>query len=414
MGKVRFASNTLGQYLLLILLIFAFVTYPGSTNSAEDPVVWYFNGLPIYFALVVTVLFLLWVIMKGAMKRIDTAGILLMTRLFICIVPLLYVSSIVSLSAHYPVVIFTLSAYLIGKSSSWRYEHQIGKIIVIFGIILCVQVIQTSQLIPVDYFNLTYKQYMRIPIAASNVIAAYIVPILILFIFNYKPSKLVKISIISLFVFALVLTKSRGGIVSLILTYVIYFVFFKYHFRLVYILPIVLALSIGVYFILDIPEVKMFMLGFSADSSSIDVNSLSSNRLELFSEEFNRFLKHPLFGNGMIFNADTSISGSHNLFIELLVQSGLVGTLTYIIPIVIVFRRSISIKTKHSIGWLMFLIATLLHGMVEVNFFNYSTDIIFWSVCGLVMSAREATGIEHNRQTQVSTIAFFPHINGIK
>lgn len=329
----------------------------------------------------------------------DKVGILLMSRLLICIIPTVYVSSISSLSAHYPTVILTLFAYIIGKSSSWRYEYQIGKIIVMFGIVLCVQVIQTSQLVPVDYFDLTYKSYMRIPIAASNVIAAYLVPILILFIFNYNPSKLIKISIISLFIIAVVLTKSRGGVVTLILAYIIYLVFFKYHFKLLYIIPIGLVLSIGIYYISDIPEVKIFMLGYSVDSNHIDANSLSSNRLGIFSAEFDRFLKHPLFGNGMIFNAETSKSGSHNLIIELLVQSGLIGTLTYIVPIKIVLSKAAKIKTKHSMGWVMFLIAILLHGMVEVNFFNYSTDIIFWSVCGLVMSAHDTTYLGKTKST---------------
>lgn len=378
-------NNILGPYLLIILSIFAFVTYPGSIDITEDPVVWYMHGLPVFYAAAVSIIAFIIILINHTLV-VDKAAIWLFIRLFVCLIPITYVNSIASFSSHYPVVILTLIAYCIGRASSWEYERQIGKIVIAFGIVLCFQVIATFRLIPIEYFNLLYKNYMRIPIAASNVIAAYIVPIFFLFIFNYKPQKIIKIIIATLFVVAIILTKSRGGVAVLTLTYITYLTLFKYKFSLKNIIAIGLLFGLIIYFLLNIPEVKLFMLGFSADNTAVDANSLSSNRLNIFGEEFERFLNHPLFGNGMIFNQNTSKSGSHNLIIELLVQSGVLGSLCYIIPMIIVIKTAYG-KYKYTdmLGWTIFLIATIYHGMIEVNFFNYSTDIIFWSICGLIM-----------------------------
>lgn len=392
-------KNTLGQYLIIVLLIFSFVTYPGATQGTEDPVVWFFNGYPIILVFIVSVIFCSLLFVKGFI--IDKISFILFLRMICCLVPLVYVQSIASFSSHYPVVILTFIAYGIGRITEWKYEHKISSIIVVFGIIICYQVIQTFNTIPVEYFDLSYKRYIRVPIAASNVIASYLTPIFFLFVFNYYPKKYIKIAISILFISSIILTKSRGGIVVLLLTYITYLVFIKYKFKLKYIIPALSLLSIGIYYISNIPEVQLFLLGFSADNNVIDANSLSSGRLDIFGEEFSRFLQHPLFGNGMIFNSNTSISGSHNLFIELLVQSGLIGTLLYICPIIIVLKRFYRrLHVKDSLGWLLFLIATLYHGMIEVNFFNYSTDILFWSICGLTMGQNQS---KSNNEISTST-----------
>lgn len=371
-----------------MLSCFAFVTYPGATADAEDPVVWFLSGNPVFISTGLTVLFSLLVFAKNIFQ-FDKVDIWLFLRIFFCLFPLLYITNTSSFSAHYPVVILSFLAYIIGRYSKWSNEHTAGSILIIFGVVLSIQTLLTANEIPVPFFSLEYKRYMRIPIAASNVIAAYIVPVFFLFVFNYRPKRLIKIALIVLFIGAVLMTKSRGGISCIVLGFVLYLVFFKYKFNLLYIIPVAIVFGVIIYYLLEIPEVKMFMLGFHADDINVTANQLSSNRFNIFEEEFNRFLENPIFGNGMVFNDTTSRSGSHNLIIELLVQSGLVGFVLYLLPIIFVFKHSIKYEcAKDMLGWQMFIITTLLHGMIEVNFFNYSTDIIFWSVCGLIMTCK--------------------------
>lgn len=407
MPKVHFSSNTLGQYLLIILLIFTFVTYPDSNEATEDPTVWYYNGLPIFFAMFVSLIYFV-IILINKSFRVDKVSLWLFFRTFVCLVPLIYMRSYKSFSAHYPVVLLTFCAYSLGRASSWIYERQLGKILIIFALILSYQVIITFQEIPVNYFDLSYKRYMRIPIAASNVIAAYLTPVFFLFIYNYKPKLLIKFLISSLVIIAVILTKSRGGIVVLILTYITYLVFFKYKFKLKYIIAVILFFGVALYYVLEIPEVKILMLGFSADDDKISANSLSSNRLNIYDEEFDRFIEQPIFGNGMVFNQETSKSGAHNLIIELLVQSGLIGAIFYIVPLLLVIKFAIRrFNYPQMRGWTLFLIAMLYHGMIEVNFFNYSTDIIFWSVCGMIMTIKNKRTYHNEIRSVPEAVSYF-------
>lgn len=406
MTKVSFSRNTLGQYISIILLIFTFVTYPGSIDTAEDPIVWYYYGFPIIYATYVTVVYVCIILFINKSFIIDKVSIWLFFRIFVCLIPLIYIRSDESFSAHYPVVLFTFCAYSLGRASDWKYERQLGRILIIFALILALQVFITFKEIPVNFFDLSYKRYMRIPIAASNVIASYLTPVLFLFIFNFKSNKIYKIIIGAFLLIAIILTKSRGGIVVFLLTCITYLVFFKYKFKLKYILTLILILGVGIYYVLEIPEVKMVMMGFSTDETRINMNSLSSNRLNIYSEELDRFFKQPFFGNGMVFNADTSKAGSHDLLIELLVQSGLIGTIFYIIPLLMVIKVAFrQFHYQQMKGWTLFLIAMLYHGMVEVNFFNYSTDIIFWCVCGMIMARYEKRKIFNENRSIPETLS---------
>lgn len=403
-NNISYLKNTLGQYFIFVLFIFAFITYPGATEGTEDPIVWYITGYPIIYVAGIALLFFVVYFLRGII--IDRITVLLFARAIACLIPIIYIDSISSFSAHYPVVLITLVSYCIGRITNWKFERYISSLIILFGIILSIQVIQTFFTVPVDYFNLNYKHYIRIPIAASNVIAAYLTPILFLFIYNYNPKRIIKILIIALFITGIILTKSRGGIFVLLATYITYNIFIKHKFKISHVIAIIIVIGLLFYYISSIPEVQLFLLGFSADNTTIDANSISSNRFNIFEEELDRFLNYPLFGNGMVFNEHTSKSGAHNLIIELLVQSGIIGTLLYIIPIVIVFNKAAKNKDCNNIlGWRMFLIAMLYHGMLEVNFFNYSTDILFWSICGLLMSnSIPQTNVSNKISTATSSV----------
>ena len=261
-------------------------------------------------------------------------------------------------------------------------------VILSFAIILSIQVVLTFRLIDINYFDLLYKNRMFIPIAGSNVIASYIVPVICMFLvtFDSKSKYLKPFILLALFI-GLILTKSRGGVVTLILTYVVYRMFIKSRFKISYAILIVIALFVVMQLLLSIPEVELFFLGFTADDSAVDARGLSSGRLTIYQHELERFLSHPLFGNGMVFNKYTSLHGSHNLIIELLVQSGIIGALLYIYPVCRVLKKAFNnLDIPYMKGWLLYIIAMLIHGMFEVNFFNWSTDLIFWFSCGVIMS----------------------------
>lgn len=370
-------------FLLFTILVFSFVTYPGAVVTAEEPIVWYFNGYPIIFAFILAIVCLL---SPQIHKYLTCDRIVIYHFLscIVCLIPLIYVNNIDGFSSHYPVVLYTLVTYIIARSCDKLDYYNFQKIFILFGLILSIQVLLTYQGIPCSYVDFNYKAYMRIPIAASNVIASYLVPIFYLYYFNIKKRNIV---IIALFILAIFLTKSRGGVVCLIFTYIIYLFTIKYKYSNTKRLMIIITCAIITFILLSIPVVQTFFMGFYADKENLTANELSSGRLDLYYAEFERALKYPLFGNGLIFNNTTSFSGSHNLFVELFVQRGIIGTLLYLVPIGYVLRKGYQNITKPGIlGWVLFLIAILLHGMIELNFFNYSADLMFWFGCGVIIN----------------------------
>ncbi len=371
-------------YLLIISLIFAFVCLPIPMDYYEAPVVWYINANAPIYAFYVSVLYLFLTISSWRFKY-DDITLCLALRCFTCLVPILYIASIDSFTAHYPTVLIALFSYIIARNSKWGNEHMASIVLVGFGLILCYQVVITFLQIPVSYLELSYKRYMRIPLAATNVIAAYLVPIFYLFVFNLRPRKIVKITGIFLFIICIILTKSRGGITCLLVTYLLYILFFNNKFKKEYKFLIICIIGIVCLLLLQLPEIQLFLMGFSDPGA--DANSLTSGRIDIYEAELQRFLNHPLFGNGMVFNQETSKTGAHNMIVELLVQTGLVGIILYFIPIIIVYRHALKYRnTRNMMGWTLFITAILIHGMFELNFFNYSTDIMFWCACGLIIS----------------------------
>ena len=130
------------------------------------------------------------------------------------------------------------------------------------------------------------------------------------------------------------------------------------------------------------------------NSDTLSANSISSGRLEIFGREFSRALEHPLFGNGMIFNQKTSVDGAHNLIIELFVQSGLIGLFLYLTPMFSVFRRARThLNSPITTSWYLLTVAIFINGFVEVNFFNWCIDFIFWFSCGLLMNITQGSSL---------------------
>lgn len=389
MPKINQLKNRLPLMCFTVtMMIFTFVTYAGATEGTIDPVVWYYNSYPIIMVFFIVLLAFAFIVFnRPYLNRVD---VYLISRIIICLIPILYIQDASSLSAHYPVVLLTFMSFLIGADNQWSNEHLFRYVLIICACIWSLQVFRTAMMAEVSYSSLEYKSYMRIPIAASNVIAAYLAPISFLVVFGFKCKKLLKYIIFLIICIAIILTKSRGGVLSLVITYFLYLVIFRYKFSIAKALFLLLFFICVLYVLFnEVPAVKMFLLGFEADSYSYNFSELSSGRFDIYTHELKRFLHHPLFGNGMVFNDVTSTSGAHNFIIELLVQSGIVGAVTYIVPLILILKRCLDqCLDERSLGWLLMIICFIVGGMEEVTFFNYSTDYIFWTACGLIYSRR--------------------------
>lgn len=260
-------------YLGICLLIFLFITYPGATLF-QEPVVWYMTGLPVILSTCYAcICFVLLFISQNS--RIDKISVLLFIRILVCLIPLLYIFDISSFSAHFPVVIVSFISYFIGVSGHHGNRDTLV-ILILFGLILCCQVFYTFNKIDVDFFSLEYKSYMSIPIGGSNIIASYIVPILLVVALKSKENLILKILLCLMFFSAIVLTKSRGGIISLLSSILIYhFITSKY--KVAKILSISIVIIIGYIWLSSIPAVNYFFMGYTAsENTNVTMNGFSS------------------------------------------------------------------------------------------------------------------------------------------
>lgn len=125
---------------------------------------------------------------------------------------------------------------------------------------------------------------------------------------------------------------------------------------------------------------------YSGDSIYNSINSLSSNRLNVYSSELSRWMHHLIFGNGLAYDLGTA--RSHNWMIDLLVQSGLLGFSLYIMALIIWYKKIRLYKYSNRLIEASFfaIVTILIQGLAEVSVFTMIIDIILWYFIGLSIS----------------------------
>lgn len=185
-----------------------------------------------------------------------------------------------------------------------------------------------------------------------------------------------------LFFVLIILTKSRGPIVALIITLPLMFMFIKGRSRTID------YLIIGVTLIFIIILSIMFF-------ESIDQRMGQPNyRLEIWSAAFDEFQKNIIFGTGLNFDDRITLSSglsfthSHNSFIQFFVTGGIVGGSIFIGIIMYVF--TIAIRSKNSLIklcflWLLFGCICLATNGKLLIYRPSSTWFSFWIPLSLIM-----------------------------
>ena len=388
--KTKNKNKLIELYFILTLFIFAFVSLPNTVGSAAEISIFYITGkkIIIHFALSIFILITL-IFISSKNLKFDLIAILLLSRIGFNLIPVLYVNEAFNIWGNYLTVIISFISYFIANNYSGSIK-KISKYFIYFGLAISSQVLLTASRIQYSLLDIRYKYYMRIPLAASNVIACYIAPVFFL-INKSKYQKILKFLFFTFAGIALIYTKSRGAIFSLLIVSVLYLgTNFKYTKKNIVRLFIVIVLVTVVSFInLEVSSVSQYFGGYSGISygGNSFINSLSSGRISIYLEELERGTHRPIFGNGMWYIDGTS--GSHNFLIDLFVQSGFVGLFIYIFVLAyLIYTIKIKKRKRISLYGLDFaVIVFLINGLVEVSFFNYITDTIFWFFAGVITSS---------------------------
>lgn len=393
-------------YCVLTLFMLAFVNYEGAIGLNTPIRAPYIHGqVIILHSFISGLLFLVMIFIRPkSIALVDLPICCLFVKCFLDVLPVFMgLSDVSDYFAHWACTLTSLISYfLIVKSNLNQTQIDRLKIaILVFGIILSLQVVYTFLLIDEPYYSLYYKGEMLIPYGATNVIASAIVPIICICYYsniNYR----FKWTIISVMVLAIILTKSRGGMMLALATILLLLYIKEGKSNKIVIqrfLLIVLALW-GIATLLNNEMVRLILRGFASDNDNLDANSLSSGRIGVWMTLFSE-MKHMniLTGIGMKSLAGNE-SGAHNLIIDLIYKCGIIGTINYSILLYYILKRGLREYKAYNRELFLAVCIMLFNMMYEVNYFSYSCDCFFWIIAGLMMKEyymRRSIIVNYNR-----------------
>ncbi|MEG1790792.1 MAG: O-antigen ligase family protein [Clostridia bacterium] len=394
--------NIYEVFLALTLFIFSVFALEGSNESAKI-LIPYINANPTFLHLALTVLlclfFLLIKIKRNDKIEFDIVCILLLFQCVLNLLPIIRPNfDATDFWGHYLNTLMSLIIYFIFYNSNIETKSVV-KYFVIFGIVISIQVIWTALLIDIPFSDVVFKNYMRIPYSSSNMICTILVPIVFM-VMRANIKSLWKLLIVFLLIVGIVLCHSRGGILILAVMTLIELItrIMRQKNKVLYCLVLCTIIIIGIGVFLFEPSVKRFLLGYIADKE-FTLDGLTSGRLSIYIAQLKTVKQSPIFGTGLFYSADAP-SGAHNLFIDLLAKCGIVGFIVYTLALYFVFRKT-SKKMfkiyKYEIQPLyIFLISLFLYSMIEVCYFNYNSDLIFWMIAGILQSKKAFCRHESN------------------
>ncbi|MEC1719110.1 O-antigen ligase family protein [Schinkia azotoformans] len=332
--------------------------------------------------------------------KIDWITLSLFMRLGFAIATMLFVSYSFydSLKAVFVFTAAILTYYLFFNSIISKKTF--SNLIAFFLLILSIQTIG-SYIMNYANYSVLSKSLIQIPIGRSNYIATLALVCVIFLFFIKGKNSFQKIALL-MGMATLFLTFSFGAMVSLIAV-IIFSVVGQRGSKIkkvlvMFLLSLILVYLIFIYF----PNYSSVSEGvISTINKNISMKityfldgnyeRLFSDRFILYEESWNNFLSNPIFGgfNGLDFRG-RSIYKPHNLFLEALSSYGILGFISLLIPLLILYIRiSFSLKSYQSNvvrACSLALLGGVIHGLVEPNFFTLAFEFLWWAMAGFAMS----------------------------
>ncbi|WP_462323588.1 O-antigen ligase family protein [Desulfoplanes sp.] len=292
-------------------------------------------------------------------------------------------------------IIFILLLYL--NLNQDYLEKTIKMLLLVFFILNLITVLDALKLFDIDRigFDAVHGRTSG-AFGESNVYAAYVslfLPLVIASLLECK-NKLsffyYSLNII-LGVYSLILTGSRGGIVSFIVSFVFFLIIIKKsNLKIEKVAKVYIVLTIaltGLVLIYSIPRniTEGLENNIVSRYESSSLNEYSSGRIDLWKKSFNIFWENPLFGSSDSFS-DIIGSNTHNTYLEIVISRGLVGLFLFLGIFYSIIRKVFSQKKiyndyfliSYAAGFISFVISMVFLNMFSAYyyFFIYSALIV--------------------------------------
>lgn len=151
--------------------------------------------------------------------------------------------------------------------------------------------------------------------------------------------KLIALAITPLLIYTLILTMSRGGFIALLV--IGWMIFIRSNRKFLLIIFMVVG-AIGVWGVMSDVQKDRYMSLISSDTQQ---SASAEGRMDGMIQEFFVALERPVVGHGLgtsaeaKFNADAGWMVSHNLYLEIVIEIGLIGLIIFIAYVKTIYHK---------------------------------------------------------------------------
>ena len=331
----------------------------------------------------------LYFLAKGIVIRSDMKYILLNFLSLLCWYLFLLVSDV----EGYPRVLQWLAI------CSVFYYFAVEKLsksdLFLLQLIASLYIISWITYIPFSENILSYSAYLP----QKNALGSMCVSMATILLIKINENRIVNIMLWVMLVTALLLSGSRGSMLSIIVMLSVYYLFSKklvkfnsYNVTKLFLLFLFIIFNFTIIY----PAIADTDLGVKLNTLSLEIfnqNFYSGRQLiwgmllDIINQKF--YIGHGLSAKPMFF-MDTEFS-SHNLYLQVLLQSGIIGLLlllSTLFSVLIALTKNKNILSYVSVG---LLLGMLVHEAFEVSLTqnNLATGLIIWALLAIGISSKE-------------------------
>lgn len=384
--KKNYIKNKLTT--IYIVLFFICMLFGFNDEHLTDSIVYknmvipHFNiNITIVLCIISAGITILFMILKKC--KFDNIFLVLFMRIIFYSIPIFYINGDFKIGVYYAIIQCVFS-YFIGINSNKTIDELI-KLLFFYSIAICIEIFYVLLINRITPFSDDLKWFMILPMGRNNYIACVLMPIYVMVI-NYFDDRKIFQWVYFLIIFIAILSTGSRLALILFLSYSIY------HFLSKYVMSKKISKKrmtmYAIEFLFIVSFVFLLLTNYSGLINNVTKRFLNNNifesRLLVYKDSLRYIYENPILGRSAYSYTAYDVVKAHNFFLESLVQTGIVGTLLYIICLYIVIKRINDIKDykiKKTIK--AFFIMYLVQGAIEPNLFGVASDTFFWLIIGI-------------------------------
>ncbi|HEY9202184.1 MAG TPA: O-antigen ligase family protein [Gammaproteobacteria bacterium] len=314
-----------------------------------------------------------------------------------------------------PFVLFVLAYSILHDEES--IKKLLFSMVVLLVVFLAITALSAFDIVSVERATVDEKWgRSKGAFAEPNQFAAYLaafVPLVLAFIFTStkKVKKIIYTIVLVLTIFVLLLTGSRGGLVSLAASIGVYYVLhskqpiMKSIFNLVGVYSVAFVGLVLIFFLLPENTASGLMLKISGEFVENSNTDYTSGRLSIWTRALEAFIYSPIFGTGWQTFIPLFGANSHSDYILFLVTTGVVGLGLFLSIFYAMFKEVMKWRSKddcysHFYNSYIGGLAAFMVSMLFVNIYNPTYFIMLYSALILrlgVLAAGRANNDKSDR-----------------